>query len=220
MLEVLLTAVTAVSFVSAVGTLIPLFAALAGHRIEEWHRVPRIVTAALLLVSVVAGVGAHRARQSASRPAVAPVSHTPTAVDTVEMSRASLAPTERTSLPAIEYSRPTQTAPGTTVRPVTPRLRIADASGASVPILLAAARNLRQAHALDGVLRERSEQSPELQDLYTVHLTLQATIRQQEEVISAFTLTARGGGFQIEAARAQALERLAVTFKQRLDDIP
>lgn len=104
----------------------------------------------------------------------------------------------------------------TKTRPTQPRLHFTDATGASVPQLVAAAKDLRHEYALDGVLQERSEQTPELQDLYTVHLTLNVTVTQDSNVVTAFNVRSRGGGFQIEAARAQALDRLATALQERL----
>jgi hypothetical protein len=104
-------------------------------------------------------------------------------------------------------------------RPTQPRLHITDAAGASVYQLEAAARDLRATYSLHGVLQDRSEQSPELQNLYTVHLTLSATVTQGSSVVDAFTVRSRGGGFQIEAARAQALDRLAMALQKRLAEV-
>src|SRR5687768_5897906 len=68
----LLAAVAVISFVGGVGTLIPLIAALAGHPMDGWGRVPRVVTAVLLLVSLFAGIAAHRATVLANARGAAP----------------------------------------------------------------------------------------------------------------------------------------------------
>lgn len=211
----LLAAVAVIGFVGGVAGLIPIFADLAGHPVAGWRPLPRVVTAALLLVSLVAGMGAYLARQRANTPEAVPLTQDSDVETTV-----SLPATTPTPSPSpVDHSKPSPASPIVPTRPVTPRLRIADASGASIPQLVAAAKDLRHEYALYGVLQERSEQAPELQDLYTVHLTLSATVTRRTDVVEAFSVRSRGGGFQIEAARAQALDRMATALQARLAEL-
>lgn len=205
------------SAVTFLGALVPAFAELAGRPIKRWQRMPRVlVTGGLLAVSAMTGWASWRERE-ASAPTGAHAAAAPSA-------SATAAPTAQAPQRGTvgHLPRPVESPP---VSPparriaITPRVQIADGNGKSVPQLVAAANGLRREYALTGVLQERSEQAPELQDLYTVHLTLNVTVTQRREVVAAFSVRSRGGGFQIEAARAQALDRLAAALQERVTEI-
>lgn len=201
------------SVVTFLAALVPAFADLAGRPIKRWRRTPRaLVGAGLLIVSVMTGWASW-----SQRKASALTSARPAATSAAAPTMSSPPPETSTQQPEPAEVPPT-IAPAQMTR-VAPRLRIADANGVSVPQLVAAAKDLRREYALSGVLQERSEQAPELQDLYTVHLTLTATVTRRTEVVAAFSVRSRGGGFQIEAARAQALDRLATTLQERLREV-
>ena len=198
----------------SVASIISLYADVARHPVREWQGGTRVVTAVgLLVVSVATGLAAYRAAP--------PPDHAAPSSGSMTVSAPAMESTQGGAPPRADHLPPSPAAPApvTQVRSAAPRLRIADATGASVPQLLAAARDLRPAYALEGVLQERSEQAPELQDLYTVHLTLNATVTQRSVVVAAFSVRSRGGGFQIEAARAQALDRLATALQERVTEI-
>ncbi|HUP59940.1 MAG TPA: hypothetical protein VNA69_05930 [Thermoanaerobaculia bacterium] len=210
---VLLAGIGIVAFMGSVASVISLYADVARHPVREWSGVPRVMTAVgLFVVSVAAGLAAYRA---APRP-----DNATTSSGSITVSAPATESTQVAAPQPADHSQPSPASLGTPARPVVPRLRIADASGASIPQLVAAAKDLRHEYALEGVLLEQSEQAPELQDLYTVHLTLNATITEGRGVVAAFSLRSRGGGFQIEAARAQALDRLATALQERLAEVP
>src|SRR5437870_3191364 len=99
-----------------------------------------------------------------------------------------------------------------------PQFRIVDDNGASVDELTVAARAVLPGQSVDGHLRTAvGAPDANLQDLVTVTLTLNATIRDSGgNVTDAFELMTRGGGFTAEAATHQARERLKTAFIDRL----
>ncbi len=210
----------AIGFIAAAGLLSALLTFLTA-RWEDLSLRLRVRKGLLIFAFLTVGIGAtivsmpRPERRAAAAETRAEITNMvlPT-TPAPSTSRPALTPSSHTNSDPVTAPRITRT------RPIQPRLRITDANGASVDQLIAAGKDLRAAYSLRGVLHERSEQSPQLQDLYTVHLTLSATITHRDDVISAFTLTARGGGFQIEAARAQALDRLTATFRARLQEVP
>jgi hypothetical protein len=239
-----LAVVAVVSLMGSLGTLIQLFADLGQRPVGSRNPFPRASAAAtLLLVSVLTGIPLYRdlARQrSIAPPSPATASIAVTATQPAFVEAPQPVGVDATQPAFAEATQPAATTPpprtGTTVQsPLQPRTLTAEAAprpqppaqrgiidhhGRNIPELLAVAQRVRPADVVTGEVREAVEQNPELQDLYTVRLTLQVSVTRRDEILAAFTVQSRGGGFQVEAARAQAIERLAQSFSDRLQDVP
>jgi hypothetical protein len=99
-----------------------------------------------------------------------------------------------------------------------PKTAIIDERGHSVTALLLVAQRIEaRGYSTDGKLSEDMEQSKETAGMITVHMSLDVTVRGAGgKIAAAFVVTSRGGGFREDAARIQALERLAAAFEKRL----
>ena len=220
----LLGTVMVIGVMGGLASLLPAFATLLGLRLEEWRPPLRYATAAaLLIVGLVAGVHAFQAerrttdRDPESQPAITPADVSSGASMTVTATTMTAPPAAD---PPIDRTATAAVPPKTQPAARRPARRLTDESGASVPQLVAATNGLAPAYSVTGTIRETIERSPELADLYTVHLTLSATITRHDDIVAAFGLRSRGGGFQVEAARAQALDRLTEEFRARLREVP
>jgi hypothetical protein len=226
----LLGFVAVIGLMGSIGTLIPVFADLLGHPIGHWKPVPRLLTAAAFLaVSIFAGIPVYRdaieqrKREPDAPPAtVAAIPTTTTSTTTADVQPVLVAtavssPQPVTTTPFVPSERKEPPKPARTEVPVRrASAAVTDDAGNSIPQLLAVAQRVLPSEVVTGRVHETVEQDHALADLYTVRLTLTATIAHGDTIVSAFTLQSRGGGFQIEAARAQALDRLVKSFHERV----
>ncbi|HEY0142117.1 MAG TPA: hypothetical protein VGF48_14555 [Thermoanaerobaculia bacterium] len=211
-----LAAVAVVTLMASLGALIPIFADLAGQPLAGWKRGRRIVAAALLLIiSSVTGFAAYRAALPRETP-LTPDSRIHWADDPVE--------TETIRPDTIEPQKPvppvSSTVPSATAPPPAPRVphaMIRDHVGRPVAQLTRVVQRVTaKGYSAEGELREDSEQSAGFEGMVTIFLTLDVTITRRGAIISAFTVSSRGGGYRHEDARIQAFERLVATLEERL----
>jgi len=224
----LLGCVAVIGLMGSIGTLIPVFADLIGHPIGKWKPAPRLLTAAAFLaVSIFAGMPVYRnaVEQRKREPDAPPLAAA--AIPTTTTQRTETQPVlVATAVPSPQPVTTTVSVPPERTEPVksahteVPMRRagaaVTDDAGHSIPELLAVAQRVLPSEVVTGRVHETVEQDHALADLYTVRLTLTATIAHGDTIVSAFTLQSRGGGFQIEAARAQALDRLVKSFHARV----
>lgn len=206
-----LAAVAVVTFMASLGALVPVFADLAGQPLAGWKRGRRIlVVIALLVVSSVTGLAAYRATLAPPpkpEPKPAPADES-TSVEPEPPVTHSATITATTSTIAPPPPGP---------RPSRPRIDITDGRGRTVSQLVAVAQSLApKGMIVEGSLAEVSEQSEELQGMFTVFMTLEITVRRSGSIVKAFTVESKGGGFRAEQARNQALQRLTAAFEKRL----
>lgn len=213
--------IAVVGFVGSIASFITLAADFVNRPIKEWKPLPRaLVPLSLLAVSIITVFLYPKSDTNTTSAATTTITtRTPpvaveTTVSTTPLVAANVSPSKPIPAP-----QPVRVAPRPESTPA-PAIRITDEHGRLVPELVVIARQIRPHDTMIGDLRETIEQSPELQNLYTARLTLTVSITREHEVIDAFTLRTRGGGFQEEAARAQAHERLVQALKQRLAESP
>jgi hypothetical protein len=232
-----LAAVAILTLMASLGTLVPVFADLTGQPLAGWKRGRRaFVATALLIISSITGYAAYRAALP-TPPVIVPPSPDTTATNTVGTDTIATdtiaTDTIGTDTIATDTARTETTATIQTEtvkshafppvpKPSTPRIAIRDEHGRSVAQLVRVAQHLSaKGYSVEGDLQEESEQSTELEGMYTVYLTLNVAVTSRGAVATAFTVNTRGGGFQRFTARTQAMERLAADFAQRLSkEIP
>jgi hypothetical protein len=120
---------------------------------------------------------------------------------------------------------PTHATPGLTqtTYAVGRRVRITDRSGRSVPELVAVATDLHLPYTLTGELREHARRDDganvKSQGLYVVRLDLQVRITERDDIPTVFDIGARGVGIDIDSARRQALRKLTIALRERLEQV-
>lgn len=101
-----------------------------------------------------------------------------------------------------------------------PRIRIQDDAGNLVPGLVRIAqRELPSDLTIEGTVHIATTPPDQaLQGVITANARLSVTTKNAKQLIDGFDLQARGGGFTVEAATSQALERLEAEFSKRLKE--
>lgn len=193
---------TVASLVSFVGM---LWARSLGAE-SRLSRVLRFGIALGLFFLAGAGIAYMQVRSEEKPPAVKPSS-----------TLIVLAPAE----PNHEESRIVPPAPAAPPQAVTPRVTMTDSAGASVPELQAIAKRCAQRthRSIRGVLTRAidREEAPDLAGMFTSRLRLRVEILDASgQLVDAFSLDNRGGGFSPDSAYAQSMERLLPQFEATL----